>query len=37
MPADHHSVLNMYISKTAGGQIEVVEPLGLIEPTAQCA
>jgi hypothetical protein len=33
---DHHSALNMYISKTAGGQIEVVEPLGLIEPAPQC-
>jgi ABC-type branched-subunit amino acid transport system substrate-binding protein len=37
MPEDHHSVLNMYISKTAGGKIEVVEPLGIIEPAPQCA
>jgi hypothetical protein len=34
---DHHSALNMYISKTAGGRITVVEPLGLIEPAEQCA
>jgi urea transport system substrate-binding protein len=34
---DHHSALNMYISKTEGGQINVVEPLGLIEPARQCA
>jgi branched-chain amino acid transport system substrate-binding protein/urea transport system substrate-binding protein len=33
---DHHSALEMYISRTAGGQIEVVEHLGLIEPNAQC-
>jgi urea transport system substrate-binding protein len=33
---DHHSALNMYISKTEGGQINVVEPLGLIEPAGQC-
>jgi hypothetical protein len=26
----------MYISKTEGGQINVVEPLGLIEPAGQC-
>ena len=36
-PEDHHSALNMYISKTEGGQINVVEPLGLIEPAEQCA
>ena len=34
---DHHSALNMYISKTVGGEITVVEPLGLIEPAEQCA
>jgi branched-chain amino acid transport system substrate-binding protein/urea transport system substrate-binding protein len=37
MPEDHHSALNMYISKTAGGKIEVVEPLGLLDPAPQCA
>jgi urea transport system substrate-binding protein len=33
---DHHPALNMYISKTAGGSIEVVEALGIIEPARQC-
>jgi urea transport system substrate-binding protein len=33
---DHHVALNMYISKTAGGTIEVVEPLGMIDPAPQC-
>ena len=34
---DHHCALNMYISKTEGGRIHVVEPLGVIEPAPQCA
>ena len=34
---DHHVSMNMYIARTEGGSLKIVEPLGRIDPTAQCA
>ncbi len=35
-PDDHHSALNMYISRTEAGSIQVVEALGMLDPAPQC-
>ncbi len=34
---DHHVSMNMYIARTEGGSLKIVEPLGRIEPTGQCS
>ena len=34
---DHHTSMNMYIARTEGGSLKIVEPLGRIDPAAQCA
>jgi urea transport system substrate-binding protein len=31
---DHHAALSMYIARTERGAVRVVEPLGLLEPSA---
>ncbi len=33
---DHHTAMNMYIAKTEGGMLRVIEPLGTIEPESGC-
>jgi len=33
---NNHSSLNMYISKTEGGSIRIVESLGVIQPNPEC-
>ena len=35
-PADHHIAMNMYIARTEGGQLRVIERLGRIEPVSNC-
>ena len=35
-PADHHIAMNMYIARTEGGQLGVIERLGRIEPVSNC-
>ena len=35
-PADHHVALPMYIGRTEGGALKVVEKLGVIDPVSGC-
>ena len=35
-PADHHIAMNMYIARTEGSQLGVIERLGRIEPESNC-
>ena len=35
-PGDHHTAQQMYIAKTSGGALYVVERLGVIEPQSGC-
>lgn len=36
MPNNNHSSLSMYVSKTEGGSIRVLESLGIIQPDPEC-